>query len=438
MLKTMVMYLETLSGILQAAVAAVASLTRSKPTIGHVCHIDTRELSFPLVAAAHTTRGPVRRIVLGCEPELARQVIACHTGPLGSVPSSASAVGEIAGFQLVCESLHRELVTTLGVEVWDEDFLQHDKEKFRVKTKGFGTFYASVATANGELHLLIDLAFRGNEKLSKFMDEDDCSHSAFIATSSELVAITSDRDEITSILTDLASREKYVLIKVTTENDKARFYDAMLLSDPEGSPADCVVLSSPCLMQNDFTFAAGQTINLVFTHQKMLLQCTSSIVEFGSLALECGALLPVMRVASPREITPGQRRRSSRIVPATRLPGTISTVSATAGTTSRPVNSEVSMLVKDLSDTGVHIAMSDKTILSQFKWGNEVNCKLKLPEPYGQVPVRGIIKRILLHSEVRQKRKTHLVIEFIKDQEGESHGLETIRNYLREQIRLAR
>ncbi len=432
------MYAEILSRILQAAVAAVASMTRSKPTVGHVCHIDARELSFPLVAAAHNTRGAIRRLVLGCDPELARQVIDCRNRSQGSTPSPTRTAGENPGFQLVYESLHRELVTTLGAGVLGKGFLQHDSEKFRVKTDGIGTFYTSVATADGELHLVIDLATQGNERLSKFLGRGDGNQSAPISTSSEQVAITSDRGEIASILADLASGEKNVLIKLARENDKTPFYNATVFADPDGSPVESIILSSPCLLQNDFTFATGQSITLVFTHQKMLLQCVSSIVDLGYLALGGGSLLPVLHVAPPREITPGQRRRSSRIVPATRLLGTIRTVSSTAGAASRSSHREVTILVKDLSDTGVCVAMSDQTILSQFKWGNEVSCTLKLPEPYGQVEVRGIIERILLNSEAKQKRKTQLGIGFIMDQEGEDSGLETIRQYLREQDKLAR
>jgi hypothetical protein len=432
------MYLDILSAILQAASSVLTNLCRERSLVKHLCQIDARELSFPLVAATHSATGPIHRIILGCETELADTVAAASRDAHPPSLSATVELDQVFGFQLIVDQLHQELVNTLGQESVGDRFLQHDREEFRVRTKGITTFYAALNTAVGDLHLIVDFARRENPKLGPILGSDNYQKSTQIETEPEQVVVTCDRTEIASLLADLTGNAADVLIRSAQANVNEAFFHAMIVNDRRSLDPEGVTLSSPFLLQSESACAIGHEVVVVLTCNDRLLQFTSTIADLGYYALQQGALLPVLRLTPPLELTPGQRRSASRVLPATRILGTIHSATASPQGNEKPGRREISILVKDLSENGARIALTDQTLLSRFKWGSKVICRLRLPEPYGRTEVLGIIQRLLLYPDYKQQRRTHLGVEFLSASDGNENGLANISRYVREQRELAR
>lgn len=432
------MYLDILASILQAAQSTLDELRVNQPVIRHLCQIDARDISFPLVAATHSATGPIHRIVLGCDRELAEAVGTLLAGPSGDSGATAETLCQVQGFQLLSDGFHHALVTKLSVDTVGGRFIKHDSTEFRVRTDGITTFYAAVQTPAGDLNLIVDFARRDSSRIMNFMSSDNNWLIPLIGPEEEQQVIHSDRAEIATLMKGMAREAADVLIRSAADNGNDSFFHAMVLADTRNPDPEGVTLSSPFLLQNETSCSIGHEVVVVLTYQDRLLQFTSTITDFGYLTLNNGALLPVMRLTPPLELNPGQRRSSSRVMPSTRIMGTIISATASLPDQNGCWRRELSIIVKDLSDTGVRIAMTDQTLLSQFKWDSEVICRLKLPQPHGTIEMRGIIQRILLDPNLKQRRKTQLGVEFMPDAEENRTGIEKIRRYVREQQELAR
>jgi len=432
------MYLDTLASILQAAQSTLDELQPNQPVIRHLCQVDAREISFPLVAATHSATGPIHRIVLGCDQELAEAVGAQLSGSSEASGKTAKTLCEVQGFRLLCDDIHRALKAKLSPDMVGKRFFNHDSKEFRVRTIGITTFYAAVQTPAGDLHLLVDFARRDSSQIRNFMSSDNNRRGLLIDSGEERQVIYSDRAEMAALMNGMAREAADVLIRSAADNGNDSFLHAMVLADERNPDPEGVTLSSPYLLQSEANCSIGHEVVVVLTYQERLLQFTSTITDLGYLTLNNGALLPVMRLRPPLEMNPGQRRSSCRVVPSTRILGTIHSAAASLPNQNGSRRRELSISVKDLSDTGVRVAMTDQTLLSYFKRNSEVICRLQLPQPLGTIEMRGITQRILLYPNLKHQRKTHLGVEFLPDVEENRTGFAKIRRYVREQQELAR
>ncbi len=131
-------------------------------------------------------------------------------------------------------------------------------------------------------------------------------------------------------------------------------------------------------------------------------------------------------VGFPEQVTYGQRRAATRIEPPQPIHGTLQRF-ATASMGRR----DIPVTVEDISATGVRLALSAGTILSGFKVGAAVDCRLKLPNCAEPVRLTGIVRRLSLCNEARARGTANLSVEFDASLGGTEAGLDRLREYLR-------
>ena len=457
------MLAKVLSTVIQATLTAIRQECGWNLTVEQIYQLDERDLTFEAIAAAHYTQGPIRRIILGCDCELARHTmkrnrsnpdihkeisgeISDETSDQTSHQTSDQTSREFAvqsaeheadvGVELICHTLQESLAISLGLDGDNDKFILHDSEKFRVRTEGTRNFYIYVPTPAGDLHLVVDLSNRGEPMQARFHGTDNYKKPAVIPSTKSEATVIDNQGDIDQVINNLFDLEENILIKFG-EGDMSSIHRGTVLRLPSEPENNGLTISSACLLDNEFTYPVGKEVVVVFMHQDQLLQFESRISDVFFAELAGCANLPLISLAPPVQITPGQRRCAFRVVPSTRILGSIKNTSEDDTAINNQQGSSISILVKDLSDTGTRVAMTDRTLLSNFKWGSEVSCSFKLPEGYGSVEIRGIIQRVLLYPDNKQRRKAHLGIEFIQEPGITDNGLEKIRKYIRNQQREA-
>ncbi len=439
------MLVTSLKSVIEAAISSIQERCGWNLTVEQICQVEKRKLAFQLVAAAHFNQGPIRRIVLGCDRELAhhmatRNLPDCMSeldddldDDLDDAIDEATDRHARVGLRFLCNSFQRLLATATGIDEEDAKFLVHNSATFRVRTEGTRNFHIYVPTPAGDLHVVADLSEKGAFQDASFLGTDNYAKPRALPQENSQTATILDGTEIALILESLTDCEEDVLIKMDDGEGNVSIHHGTVLWTDTSQDEFCLTLSSACFLRNEFTFSAGREVVVVFMHQDQLLQFTSRIAEMTHVELINNAYLPVMKLAAPEQITPGQRRSAFRVLPITRILGSIKSAAGTMDEAGAQKVRSVSILVKDLSDTGMRVAMTDRTLLSNFKWGSQVICMLKLPQGYGAVEITGTIQRILLYPNQKQKRKTHLGIEFTPESDAEGNQLTKIRRYVRDQ-----
>jgi c-di-GMP-binding flagellar brake protein YcgR len=425
------MLIETMRATVRAALQAVESSCGWHLRVEQITQIPERDFPFELTAAAHYPVGPLRRLIVGCDRELALHVSKRNLGEKGQAEAEAMA---LPGFQLLCETMRAGLGEELASQE-AQSLLVQDPEQYRAPAGRTRNFYVYLPTPAGDLHLVLDLSRRQHENLHNFRGVDN-----YRGQPRGLIIEPAGRgieapEQIARILAGVRQREETVMIRLEEEGMDARLHHATVLDvAPEGK-GGALALTSPCLLSSDYTFARGRKLTVVLLYEDGVLQFQSPIATVSHLEVDAGMHLPVLTVQAPTCLEPGQRREAFRIVPPIRLLGQIRSLNA-AGS-KKAQSRALSIAVLDLSSTGARVALAENTLLSSFRWGCEVVCSLRLPDAYGVAEVKGVVQRILLYPDQKRQRKAHLGIEFVKGDEDFDRGLDKVCRYVADQQREA-
>jgi hypothetical protein len=409
-----------------------------------IVQVEKCEFTFPLVAAAHYGQGPVRRVIVGSDFDLACQV-AAHLSQdktpakldamdsLSDQPDSgAETITEArSGFGMLCEFLRDELYAAMREADLRKEFAIHDPGRFQVLVKTERQFHITVATGKGDFQLLVGMATR-----SELTGQP---HRAFdgpvTKLNSSLANYTIDYSEdIQNIVNNLVTHEEDVYLRLPAGDGRHKVYHATVLELPRGSQRRDLSLTSSCLFHHDARI--GQDVSVLFIRHGRLLQFQSLVQAHSQAFVGKSAYLPLLQVDVPNKITPGQRRDAFRIVPDTEVTGSIRSPLVLKGPGKSEKRQVVPFVVRDLSFTGARVEIQSNTLLSGFRWGREVECNFELPEPHGTVKVVAVVHRLDLYPKKRAVKCAQLGIEFIRERQKVPHGMEIIRQYVLDQERL--
>ncbi len=425
------MLIETMRATVRAALQAVESSCGWHLRAEQITQIPERDFSFELAAAAHYPTGPLRRLIVGCDRELALHVSKRGSGGSGQAMAEAMA---LPGFQHLCEAMRGILDSELPSQE-TQSLLVQDPEQYRAHAGRTRNFYVYLPTPAGDLHLILDLSRRQHENLHNFRGVDNYRGQPRGQIIEPAGSSIEAPERIARILAGVRHREETLMIRLEEEGLDSRLHHATALDVvPEGKRG-ALTLTSPCLLSSDYTFARGRELTVVLLYEDGVLQFNSPVAAVSHLEVEPGMQLPVLTVEAPVCLEPGQRREAFRIVPPIRLLGHIRSLNVTGSKKAQPRT--ISIAVLDLSSTGARVAIAENTLLSSFRWGSEVICDLRLPDAYGVAEVKGIVQRILLYPDQKRQRKAHLGIEFVKGDEDFDRGLEKVHRYVADQQREA-
>ena len=380
--------------------------------------IDRKEFSLQTVAAAHYPQGPLRRLILGCEERLAEHI--AHTL---ARPGEAAVDDARGGLLLLCKRLEERLGAT-GLDLASRQFLLHETDRFRVHCDGPRNFHLRVALAEGRLDLLMDLT--PQEVGRAWFDDELGDQATAIVCGGEEVAVT-DPATVERIVLHLSRSGIDAQLKVPREDGFFDLLPATFLGG--GCEVDRRLLLLTCARRPGIMDdgALPPRVSLVFMLQDRLLEAVCPVHEQQPGTLDEDLALPMLVVGFPDRVTYGQRRAATRIAPKQPIHGTLQRF-ATASIGRR----EIPVTVEDISATGVRLALSAGTILSGFKVGVPVECRLKLPNGAEPVRVTGTVRRLSLSNEGRARGTANLSVEFDASLGGTEAGLDRVRDYLRQ------
>lgn len=386
------MLVQTLHRILRGLSSALGATTGASVQAGRVLHYQDREFGFPLVAAAHYASGPVRRLVLGCERELATAV--AERRPDAELPPTRSRAPE-RGLDLIGGDLRAALRTELERGPDMERFLVHDPGAFRAGATGARNFWLELRAAQGKLQVLLDLTPAGRQGAGERTETG-------AAPQREIP----DAEERRRLLAGLVKEERDVQVLVPVPGREPSLWQGTVLAATRAPAPPGLILTSTCLGEPERAPAVGEPLAVLFTADGRLLQFESVLQGVSVLRLPAEAALPLLQVALPERIVPGQRRRSPRFSPAEKVEGTIRSL--------RPGLHEAGIrcVVRDLSQGGARVALTAPGILSAFRWGSEVACRFELPGQPQPLELVGRIRRVDLSRSGIDLRDAELGVEF--------------------------
>jgi c-di-GMP-binding flagellar brake protein YcgR len=414
------MLAQYLHQISRAALDVLAQASAGEFLACDLVQIDRKEFSLQTVAAAHYPQGPLQRLILGCEERLAE-----HLAQTLARPGEPAVDDARGGLLLLCQRLEERLGTT-GLDLASRQFLLHESERFRVRCDGPRNFHLRVALAEGRVDLLMNLT---PQHISRaWFDDQLGDHATATVRSGEEVAV-SDPAVVERIVQHLSHSGADAQVKVPRADGHFDLLPATFLGG--GSDAERRLLLLTCARRPGVMDdgVLPPKVALVFILQDRLLEAVCQVVEQRSGTLDEDLALPTLAVAYPRRVTYGQRRSATRIEPARTIHGTIQRFAAA---TRNPDigRRDIPITVQDISGTGVRLTLSAGTILSGFKAGAPVDCRLKLPESSELVRVTGIVRRLSLCNEGRARGTASLSVEFDAALGGTEAGLDRIRTYL--------
>ncbi|HOX24472.1 MAG TPA: PilZ domain-containing protein [Candidatus Krumholzibacteria bacterium] len=409
---------ENLHAICRAVLNALARAVPGELLACDLVQIDHREFHFQAVAAAHFPGGPVRRLLLGCEERLAE-----HFATALGAPAGTGSPDLRAGLEMFCRSVQFSLADSGLPWAGDQDFVVHDHEQFRVQCDGVRNFLFRAAVAEGRLDLIIDLAPRilGCEWL-----QDEIARGGRTQVGAGEASIT-ERDVIRRIMCHLAEAGADVEIKVPGEGDRLELLQATFLS--RAAEVDGERLSLTCARRTSLESADDipEKVTLVFILQDKLLQCTCQVLDHGHVWLDDDIALPTLELAYPDAVTYGQRRGAFRLEPPERLTGTVRRVSE-ENSDAGLIFKRMAVRVKDVSFTGAKLHLGSNAIISGFKGGSLVECALSLPDPFGEVTLHAIVRRLHVDLDDPGRRGATLGVEFHEPED--SPALAALRRYI--------
>lgn len=404
--------------ICRAVLDVVADAAGGEFLACDLVQIDRREFALQTVAAAHYPHGPLRRLILGCEERLAE-----HIARSPARPGDAPVDDARGGLLLLCKRIEERLGAT-GLDLASRQFLLHETERFRVHCDGPRNFHLRVAVAEGRLDLLLDLA--PQDVARAWFDEELGPHVSAVVRDGQEVAIT-DRATVAKVLHHLSDASADVQVKMPRVDGRFDLLPATFLDDRRDAERPQLALTCARhsgLTEGDASLPAQ--VSLVFMLQDRLLEAICPVVAQRPTPLDDDLTLPLLLVGFPAQMIYGQRRNAIRIEPDPPIPGTVQRLATDLG------RRDIAVTVEDISATGVRLALSARTILSGFKVGVPVDCRLKLPGYLESVRVTGVVRRLSLSPATGMRTTASLSVEFDATLGGTEAGLGLVRDYLRQ------
>jgi len=407
------MLLETLYQACRSALDVLEPAVSGDLIACELTQIAERDLGFPMVAAAHYTEGPIRRLVVGCEPRLAEHL----AGVLPRSEAHADDSPQRAGLAALCEQFRRGLVAR-GLPGADEQgFIVHDSERFRVCSEGARNFHLRAAAAEGRIDLLLDLA-------EPKTDDEPLKFGAAAPGK----ALT-DPTLIARIMAALQHSCADVQLKLPDGRGGETTLPGTVVAMPDADVPDRVTLTYAGSAELSEGTALPSRVKLTFVLHRRLLEAVCETVDVEMLALDEDLFLPVLHLRHPAAVAGGQRRGALRVEPARPVNGTLQRVvvgddGVNFGGKDLPIR------VLDISATGVRVIFRGGVMVSGFRWGTAVACRLDLPEPHGAVEVRGEVRRIDLHSDGQGLGDASVGVEFCAETAATHEARETIRRFV--------
>jgi len=403
--------------------AVLDALTKAVPGEILACdlvQIDHREFHFQTVAAVHFPGGPVRRLLLGGEERLAE-----HFASTLGADAAAGPPDIHAGLVHFCRGVQFMLADSGLPWAGDQEFVVHDNDQFRVHCDGVRNFLFRAMVAEGRLDLIIDLAPRvlGCDWLQ---DEIARGGRTQVGTGEESIT---DAEIVRKIMGHLAESGADVQVKIPGDGDRLELLQATFLARNYRPDGEC--LSLTCARRTSLESAEDipEKITLVFILQDKLLQCSCQVLAHEQVWLDDDIALPVLELAYPDAVTYGQRRGAFRLEPPDRLLGTVRRLHEGTGDAAL-VFKRIPMRVLDVSFTGAKMHLGANAIISGFKGGSTVECVIDLPEEFGEVVLRAVVRRLHVDVEDAGRRGATLGVEFHEPED--SPGLRTLRRYIQD------
>jgi hypothetical protein len=378
--------------------------------------IDRKEFEFQTVAATHYPSGPLRRMLIGCEERLAR-----HLAGGGEAGGNQARVG----LRQLCARVATRL-SALDLGLAPQPFLLHETDRFRVFCDGPRNFHLRVAVAEGRLDLILDLAPR---QLDNAWFEAELATIAGLVPDSVTESALTDPEIIERIVTHLSGSGADVQVKVQIAPNRFELLPATFLAGGYDTVHRLFLLTCarrPGILDDE---VVPPRIELVFFLREKLLEIQCPVLELHAGALDEDLALPSFVAGFPEQIRYGQRRGALRFPPPEPLTGSVQRLPQGAEDLGR-VRRRVPVEVEDISDTGVRLTLSAGAILSSFKPGAAVECRLQLPHRHETTRVTGVIRRVNLTGDPRLRQSASLSLEFVAELGGTESGLRELRDYL--------
>lgn len=408
---------ENLQSVCRAVLNALATSVPGEILACDLVQIDRREFNFQAVAAAHFPGGPVRRLLLGCEERLAQHFAAA----LRPEAVQGEDDGVHVGLDAFCDIVRGSLLNSSLPWAGGQEFLVHDRDQFRVHCDGVRNFLFRAAVAEGRLDLVIDLAPRVTS--CEWLLEAISSGGRLKVGQTE-ESIT-DPHVVRRIMNHLSESGADVQVKVPGEQDRLELLQATFLAGGAEAAEGRLVLTCARRTSLESAEDVPEKVTLVFIVQDKLLQCSCQVHGPGRRWLDDDIALPTLELEYPSSVTYGQRRGAFRLEPPERVLGTVQRV----GESALPFK-PVPVRVLDISYTGARLLLNTNTMVSSFKGGAEVVCRLELPGPFGEINLQGVVRRLNLHPEDQGRKGASLGLEFTGPQD--SKDLACLRRYIKD------
>ncbi|MFH1843312.1 MAG: hypothetical protein ABIF77_08885 [bacterium] len=384
---------------------------------------------FDRVAVGHCSPGIPRRIMVGCDNSLAEFLGRRVTGMDAGERTVATEALERAGFQHLSEILQQALTRIVAGIDADFRLIIQESETFRAQANHDRNFQLYFPTPEGDLHCVVDLSSRQSHTTDRIQWTDNQATGQTKPRKRISTEPITDPERIQMIWEALQTRETDVLVKLADENNQHPLRHALTLETAEEQPGDELFLSSPCLTSDEYAFAEGSKLVVVFDWYTELYQFTTRISNIGYVEVCDDVHLPIMSLAPPTRFEPGQRREAFRVVPSRRISGHVVNSSDVSSDMWNKFDLRgVPVWICDLSATGIRLDVQEQTLVSRYRWGCQVLLALELPEPFGYVELPAVTRRTLLLGD--NHRQLQLCLEFLRDDNTTNNDLDTIRRFV--------
>jgi len=429
------MLAESLKTTVRAAGTLLRELTGTELESAEIFQIENTDFLFPRVAAAHYRQGSLRRLVVGCDDDLALSFAESRQRSADRTDGSGSASCE-EGFRILCESLHASLCRALTGMDQTRSLIVHDPERFAIRAKGGRQFYIELVTSRGRLLMLLGLASSRDEKMSRLEGFGESEK----VKSRQLAESTIDfSDDVNNILDSLVNHEDDVYLRLPSKEGRQKVYHGTMIGFARGQDKIAqqrhLTLTSSCLQTAGHPLE-GEKVAVIFFRRGRLLQFVSEVAGTAQMVISKALTLPLLRLTMPSKLAPGQRRESFRIVPELEIKGLVKSALILKGPGKPVQKHSAPFVLRDLSFTGARIEIHSNTMLSGFGCGREVKIAIELPHPHGEVKLLAVVHRLDLLPKKKEVPCAQIGVEFIKDARSHPGSLEKIRQYVLEQERL--
>lgn len=371
-------------------------------------------------------RDPVRSIVLSCDQRLAQRLTQCLMSTDMSTDTSDRTA---AAFQVFCSVFQQSLRAEAPWFIPTSEVLFFGPGNVSTAPSGDRFFDLTVRINGGSLHVLINLSIDPVQGETITVEHDQ----AIETDTSPDVPGPLHGDALEKIFT--AQTEIDVQVELPVGKYAHEVHHAVILGKRTLGGQPVVLIALPHLSAEHPPFGRETSLRVFLALNGRIYQFQSSFAGPWREPLGPNAEMPLFALQAPTTLTPGQRRRTYRVLPHARLEGRVSRWLLDEKIGVYETAAETHGVVQDISVQGVRIAAKSATVLVDFMPGNLVLCQLQLEPGSSGVEVPGIIRRA--QKNQGDAHPYDLGIEFIINPAWKNfqEPLERIREYVMKQQR---